>query len=213
MQCPHCLKEVYFLPVKDEHLGDDSSGHFKIYVTKCPACYLLIIKLLVGKIASSYSREYIEGTVFEVMVHPSIKGRVPIGEGVPNDLLSDYDEACKVLHLSPKASAALSRRCLQAIIREHLSITERTLFEEIEKASQLPSLPSDMSGDLHTLREMGNSAAHPMKNPNTGVIINIVPEEAEYMLEIIEHLFDHLFIAPKKRADRRKGFKAKKNGK
>ena len=31
----------------------------------------------------------------------------------------DYEEAALVLSISPKASAALSRRCLQTILREH----------------------------------------------------------------------------------------------
>ena len=39
--------------------------------------------------------------------------RKPTPQEVPSDIKEDYEEACKVLPMSNKASAALSRRCLQ----------------------------------------------------------------------------------------------------
>jgi hypothetical protein len=37
---------------------------------------------------------------------------------VPKVILDDYNEACLIRDLSPKASATLSRRCLQGMIRD-----------------------------------------------------------------------------------------------
>lgn len=37
---------------------------------------------------------------------------------IPEPLRNDYEEAMAILELSPKASATLSRRCLQGIIRD-----------------------------------------------------------------------------------------------
>lgn len=37
---------------------------------------------------------------------------------IPQAIKQDYEEACAIVYLSPKASATLSRRCLQGMIRD-----------------------------------------------------------------------------------------------
>jgi len=46
-------------------------------------------------------------------------------EEVPERFAADFREAHDTLPISPKASAALSRRCLQTLIREKEDILER----------------------------------------------------------------------------------------
>ncbi len=58
------------------------------------------------------------------------------------------------------------------------------------------NLPSDLAGMIDTVRAMGNFAAHPMKNTNTGEIIDVEPGEAEWLLDTLEMLFDHYFVKP-----------------
>src|ERR1019366_482264 len=48
----------------------------------------------------------------------------PQPDYVPRDIRETYQEACAILRLSPKASAALSRRCLQGIVRDFWSIPD-----------------------------------------------------------------------------------------
>ena len=50
---------------------------------------------------------------------------------IPKSLLQDYQEAYAIKELSPKASATLSRRCLQWIIRDFWWVTKWSLYEEI----------------------------------------------------------------------------------
>lgn len=58
------------------------------------------------------------GEVFEEwLLRPSSLALV-FPEYVPAAIRQDYEEACKIRNLSPKASATLSRRCLQGIIRD-----------------------------------------------------------------------------------------------
>ena len=47
-----------------------------------------------------------------------LSGQRHVDNLVPKHIATDYREAAAIVHLSPKASAALSRRCLQAILRE-----------------------------------------------------------------------------------------------
>jgi hypothetical protein len=44
---------------------------------------------------------------------------IPQPDYIPLPLVTDYYEACRIRDLSPKASATLSRRCLQGMIRHY----------------------------------------------------------------------------------------------
>jgi len=104
---------------------------------------------------------------------------------------------------SPQASAALSRRCLQSIIRNELKIVRENLFDEINEAVKMGHFPSRLLEDLHAIRQLGNLAAHPMSNTVTGEIVPVEFQEAEYTLAVLEDVFEHLFIAPKRQQQRR----------
>src|SRR5881227_1268893 len=54
---------------------------------------------------------------------------------VPKPIRDDYLEACLIRDLSPKASATLSRRCLQGMIRHFCGITKSRLIDEITTLS------------------------------------------------------------------------------
>ena len=51
---------------------------------------------------------------------------------IPQTIRSDYEEAHAILNLSPKASATLSRRCLQGMIRDFWGISKARLVDEID---------------------------------------------------------------------------------
>jgi len=82
-------------------------------------------------------------------------------------------EAHGTLEISPNASAALSRRCLQRLIREKEAISERTLFAEIEKLLARNILPRFLAEDLDSIRHVGNFAAHAIAVRETREIIQV----------------------------------------
>jgi len=94
------------------------------------------------------------------------------------------------------ASAALSRRCLELILEQEGGSKKRNLSEKIDEVA--PSLPGFLGGPLHAVREVGNFAAHSIKNTNTGEIVRVEEGEAEFNLEVLEGLFDHYFVKPAK---------------
>lgn len=47
---------------------------------------------------------------------------------------------------------------------------------------------------MHAVREVGNFAAHPMKDTNTREIIEVEPHEAEWNLDVLEELFDFYLV-------------------
>ena len=56
----------------------------------------------------------------------------PLPDYIFTAIKEDYEEACLILNLSPKASATLARRCLQGMIRDFWKVKPQNLFQEIE---------------------------------------------------------------------------------
>ncbi len=128
------------------------------------------------------------------LVHPRGVTRAPLSPDVPPEYAEDYREACLVLADSPKASAALSRRCLQQLLREQGGATPANLSDEIDQV--MNTLPSHLGQAIDGVRNIGNFAAHPTKNTNTGEIVEVEPGEAEWLLDTLEGLFDFYFVQP-----------------
>jgi hypothetical protein len=48
-----------------------------------------------------------------------------------------------------------------------------------------------------------------MKSTNSGAVLDVEPEEAEWSLAVLEELFDFYFVRTKKRAEQRAALDAK----
>jgi hypothetical protein len=138
------------------------------------------------------------GTEFEpteqFVVYPLTSGRSPIPQEVPENISRDYKEASLVLPFSPKSSAALSRRCLQTVLRNAGGTKSRDLDKQIDEV--LPHLPPYIAQNLDAVRHIGNFAAHEQKSQITSLILDVEPGEAEWNLEILESLFDFYYVKP-----------------
>lgn len=111
-----------------------------------------------------------------------------------SSLAADFAEAEAVLVSSRKASAALSRRCLQFILTTAAKVTKRDLADQIDEV--LPSLPPQLADNVDAIRHVGNFAAHPMKSTNSGEIVDVEEGEAEWLLDVMEELCDFYYVAP-----------------
>lgn len=109
---------------------------------------------------------------------------------IPKAIRDDYEEACLICDLSPKASATLARRCLQGIIRDFWGIKKGRLIDEInaleEKVERLTWLAID------AVRSVGNIGAHMEKDIN--IIIDVEPGEATKLISLIEILIEDWYI-------------------
>ncbi len=114
-----------------------------------------------------------------------------------------------MLPVSPKASAALSRRSLQAVLRDQAHTKEKDLYDQIEEVIASNALPAHIADDLHAVRSIGNFATHPMKSTNTGEILEVEPGEAEWNLDVLELLFDFYFVGPASRKKRKEALNEK----
>lgn len=199
MKCPNCLVEIN-PDFQEFYLGNDNDGHWSIFKMICPnhACKKIIIKL--GKGAA---RQRPNGTIMgiqslteERFVKPLTATRPPVPSEVDSKYANDYKEACLIITFSPKASAALSRRCLQNILREKAGVKKGNLANEIQEVIDSGKLPTYLSESIDAIRNIGNFAAHPLKSTSTGEIIDVEHGEAEWLLDVIETLFDFYFVQP-----------------
>jgi len=131
-----------------------------------------------------------------IMVWPKGISRTSVPPEVPPDIVEDYKEACVVLADSPKASAALSRRCLQILLRTAAGVKPGDLSGEIQQVLDSKTLPTSVAENVDAIRNIGNFAAHPNKSTSTGEVLPVEPEEAEWNLEVLESLFDVYFVQP-----------------
>ena len=125
----------------------------------------------------------------------------PFPDYIPIQILNDYSEACLIKNKSPKASATLSRRCLQGMIRDFWKISKSRLVDEI---NALEDKVDPITWDaINSVRHVGNIGAHMEKDVN--VIIDVEPEEAGLLIWLIETLLNDWYVNRHERQKRMTG--------
>jgi hypothetical protein len=214
---PHCNTGVKLdfeegseaFPDKESARG--GVGHEAVW-DQCPECERLIVLLRRGSYRVQHS-EYgshasLDSIEEEQVLFPKSIIREVAAE-VPESYKQDYLEACAVLPMSPKASAALSRRLLQDVIRNKFGIQHSNLAQEIDEFIGSEGVPTYLANAVDAIRNVGNFAAHPLKEKDTGAIVDVEPGEAEWLLEVLEAMFDFAFVQPKRLEERQESLNAK----
>ena len=201
MKCMHCLVN-YYAPEVLFGTGTDVDGRWAVRQFNCPSCGRMNLYLAhceFGRIeyAPGRSTEGITKILEERPIRPKGSGRAPCPQDVPAQIAEDYKEACLVLADSPKASAALSRRCLQNLLRDAAKVKPGHLVDEIQQVLDSGQLPTHLAQSIDAIRNTGNFAAHPIKSQTTGAIVPVEPGEAEWNLDVLESLFDFYYVQPK----------------
>jgi Domain of unknown function (DUF4145) len=209
MKCPHCLVTFHdtWLVV---FIGADADGQWGIKRTDCPECHRMTVYLGHAKVNTAFATALAPHQVTsDFMIRPKAPSRSPLPAVVPQRFAEDYKEACVTLADSAKASAALSRRCLQNLLRDHAGVKHSDLFKEIQEVLDSNKLPTDLANAIDAVRVVGNFAARPIKSTNTGEIIEVEPLDAEWQLDTLEALFDFYFVRPEELKKRRDAANAK----
>ena len=219
MTCPHCLKDIYVKgrthfnfssnfdgSVLHTYIGHDIDQHWWLEKIVCPACEKFILTLACSAEAVETGPVHPhkipdENATTRIRVWPKHTGRPPSPPEVPDEFKTDYQEACLILTDSPRASAALSRGCLQLILKEKLGAKGGNLQEQVGWAITSAGLPSSIVALLDVPRKVGNRAAHPRLS-KANKILPVEPWEAGWCLEVIEALFDYVFVLPAKTQER-----------
>ena len=215
-KCPHCGTAVRFestvlINAANGNMGTvdpvtvatPSNWRLRLSTSGCPACGKPILTI-------DYQQPPSGGPQFPDMLLWPDTGERPVPPEVTAEapaLSADFREASVVLAKSKKASAALSRRCLQFILTHKGGAKKRDLADQIDEV--LPHLPTELAANVDAIRHIGNFAAHPMKSSASGAIIEVEDGEPEWLLDVLEQLFDHYYVAPAKASARRAALNAK----
>jgi hypothetical protein len=201
MKCPHCSINFHDNWEKDQFSRDmrafstdegDANGCWYYRTAICPGCNRATITI---------GRESFQGypLMSPRQVYPIGASRGPVPPEVPSKIAEDYIEACNVLPISPKASAALSRRCLQNILHAH-GYRDRDLAKEIDlllnETDPRKALPLMLQETIDGVRNFGNFSAHPIDDKTSLQVIDVEEHEAEWCLEILEECFQHFYVGP-----------------
>ena len=189
--CPYCGKlfVMNLTTFQAEELGFESligskkkdDYRIRIVFIKCPGCESVIITA--EGIGDKLKGQFVK-------ICPRSSARL-YPDYVPISIRNDYEEACAIVDLSPKASATLARRCLQGMIHDFWGIVEKNLNAEITALKD--KVPASQWGAIDALRKVGNIGAHMEKDID--LIIDVEPGEAKSLIKLIELLIDKWYIS------------------
>ena len=210
MKCPHCQTGICYEPKGQavHRLPTDSQTGVELTHGFCPECDHLIVILKHGQFRWIEDCGELVEVVREEILYPKFSIRIP-DVSVPDQYRVAFNEANAVMSVSPKASAALSRRILQGLLHTEYAIQRRNLDLEIAEFIARKDIPRDIADAVDAIRNIGNFAAHPLKYEHTGEIVDVEVGEAEWLLDVLEALFDFTFIEPSRLQTRKDKLNAK----
>jgi hypothetical protein len=207
--CPYCNHDATLQD--QDHISDgknftiqkpaEGHKHLMWHYVVCPNPKCKKYTLRVAVYDCVFNREladWVLGKNIRVwnLIPPSRAKAFP--DYIPNSILNDYNEACLISDLSPKASATLSRRCLQGILRDFWKVKPGRLIDEIE---QIKGKTDSLTWEaIDAVRKVGNIGAHMEKEID--VIVDVDPNEAEMLTGLIEILIKDWYMAREERHNR-----------
>lgn len=124
------------------------------------------------------------------LIYP-VKGDAPVPNAdLPNDVLEDYEEAGRVLSLSPRGSAALLRLCIQKLCK-HLGQPGKNINNDIG-ALVKAGLDIRVQQALDLVRVIGNNAVHPGQ-----IDLKDDRDTAARLFELVNLVADIMITQPK----------------
>lgn len=201
-RCPYCTVVAVFHPhphgVWRPHTAAAKARHgehasIAVAGGTCAACGLLVIAIRGGVHDGREHDAFDEAEI----VWPPVMLRDPAPPKVEADLRQDYDEAIRVLQISPQSTATLARRILQIVlVRKAGAPSKKTnLNAQIDDVIKRDAVPGWIAENLHVIRELGNYGAHHAEDVD-GETIRLDEDQAMFVLEVIGSLFQHFYVQP-----------------
>ncbi len=120
---------------------------------------------------------------------------------VPEKVQDAYGQALFLVERSPRASGALSRYCLQQIIRDFWKIPadeQGTLSVELDRISNLIS--DETRDSIECVRAFGSIDFH--FSQDRDMMVDTTPDEARMLLALVQLLFQEWYVERHKRKNR-----------
>jgi hypothetical protein len=224
IKCPHCSQEVpsnweplYTLdrnsnPKEGIELRDENGRPYERFDIEWITCF----REKCGQVIVRVRRAQLDPRNFDLLpgeewlAVPRKRAPRSIDPLVPEKFSKPYIRASLILEDAPDMSGVLSRRILQDLLEKYASRSEYKLEERIDKFIEDSTHPSNVKDNLHHLRDIGNFGAHTKANKETGEVVEVGAEEAEWTLDVIDGLFDYFIVGPEKNRERREAWEKKR---
>jgi hypothetical protein len=220
--CPHCETPVVMNDNRIEtgYAMTESSMQpvegrrwlrAKLMVCPNPICRMTTVTATLHDVGKDHVGNWVAGSVLNKwQLVPWGKAKA-FPDFVPAAIREDYAEACAIKDLSPKAAATLARRAVQGIIRNYWGITKSRLIDEIKALEAMVGtngVTQETVNNIDAVREVGNIGAHMEKDVD--LIIDVDPDEAELLIQLVESLIDETYVERNRRQERSKALLALK---
>jgi hypothetical protein len=203
--CPFCNTEqtvtsegrhAAFVDLTIENADGPRRLVVKYVVCPNPRCRKFSLTASLHALESTGNRSYTGKHEKSWSLVPQSRARsFPVA--LPSSVLQEYHEACFAIEFSPKVAAALSRRCLSAMLRDFWQVQPGSLNDEFR---QVRGIVDPLTWEtIESVRKNGMIGAR-MENEGTE-ILDVEPDEAELLIGLIETLIQDWYVA---REDRRK---------
>ena len=190
LACPHCGNNtpqviVYTHTIHNETY--DSEGKYYAtfdayyYVVKCKTCHDISLFL---------DWEYSEnpGLLSEAsLLFPLLK---QFSENIPEEIRKTYNEARKIINISPDAFSVLIRKSLEYLCHDQ-GVTGKNLKNMLNKLAEKGTIPKTLSQMTDAIRLVGNIGAHASE-------FHFGKEEAKLLDEFFIAIVEYVYIAPTK---------------
>lgn len=196
--CPFCQKHATITPerLKDDYMACTISSkkgpkilRGRFIICPNPKCREYTLKIALHDY-TYLNGDYRAGKLIKTWeLVPESDAKV-LPEYIPKAIQNDYYEACLIKNLSPKSSATLARRCLQGMIRDFWNVKKDRLIDEINALKNL--IDQKVWKAICAVKDVGNIGAHMEKDID--LIINVDPEEAQLLINLIEKLIEEWYV-------------------
>lgn len=196
--CPYCNRDATISASnfssdrhRFNHQNKDGDLGLHTLVVTCPnpKCKEYVVTANLTKLSYKAGEWHRGAHLLSWKLRPQSQAK-PYPDYVPEVIQADYEEACLIKDLSPKASATLSRRCLQGMIRDFWKIRKKRLIDEINALQ--PKIDPLTWKAVDAVRKVGNIGAHMEKDIN--IIIDVDPGEADMLIGLIELLIKDWYV-------------------
>lgn len=190
IRCEHCgnktLHNILFTADGPEEILDlpdypDISGKTYYFLTQCSSC------LEISLFTDWDQSEELGNLDMAALLYPIIQ---KFSNDVPKIITKDYEEAKKVLKISPIAFTVLTRRSLERVCIDQKAIG-RTLKEKLDNLAKNGIIPQSLSKMANAIRYLGNIGAHISDE-------EIDYDEAKILADFFTAIIEYVYIAPAK---------------
>ncbi len=129
-------------------------------------------------------------TIFSWQLLPESEAKT-FPDYIPEKLRREYHESCLLKSKSPRASAVISRKCIQGILRDFFGVSGPSLADEIK--SLRGKMDNTAWQAIDIARQFGSINSY--LNQDVNLLIDVQPDEASLLIWLMETLFEEFYIA------------------